>query len=213
MAFNSERPAENDPYGLFMRPSEGSGDEIELAKGVPGKAFTNPDWSKTNVLVYNKGPLYVAGVGTDIWTLQMTGARKRTPFLETNFNEQGGSISPNGRFIAYESNESGVAEVYVRPYPGKGPPIQISRDGGHALRWRGDGAEIFFLSPDLFMMAAKVDPNTGRAMGNPVRLFGTQLQLPNHPYAVDKNGERFLLPIPGPQALVVVTDWRALIGK
>src|SRR5262249_53746420 len=144
----------------------------------------------------------------------MSGANTPAPFLDTRFDERGGSISPDGRMIAYESNETGRYEVYVRPFPAKEPAHQVSRDGGRAVRWRGDSREIFFLSRDSFMMAAGIEPNCGEAVGEPVKLFATQLQALFHPYAVDGDGRRFLIPISvAPEPLRVVLDWRGMIAK
>jgi Tol biopolymer transport system component len=213
IAFNSCRPTVTSPFGLFMRAWDSTGDDIELVKGTVDTAITSPDWSRTNVLVYNKGSLNQGNVGTTIWTLPMSGGRMPTPFLNTRFDQQGGSISPNGRLIGYVSDESGRHEVYVRSFPDKGPAHQLSRNGGEALRWRGDGKELFFVSPDSSMMSAKIDPNTGEPTGNPVPLFATQFHGGNHPYAVSRDGKRFLIPIWGAQQLTVVMDWRTMTGR
>ena len=88
------------------------------------------------------------------------------------------------------------------------------RDGGMYPRWRGDGKELFFLSPDGTMMAAGFDATTGLAKGVPRALFPTKLVFGNNrPYAVDKNGERFLVPIGADPRVVVVMDWRALLHR
>jgi Tol biopolymer transport system component len=217
IAFTSNRPHVDlfGPFGLFMRASDGTGKDVELVKGTAlGWGISNPDWSRQNVLVYNKGA--GIGLGADIWTLPMSGTRTPTPFLATRFNERSGTISPDGRMIAYDSDVSGRSEVYVRPFPRGEPALPVSRDGGRFPRWGGDSSEIFFLSPDSSMMVARVDSNTGAPTSDPVRLFTAQLQPGNgnHLYAVDQDGQRFLIPIaPAPEPLRVVLDWRAMIAR
>ena len=102
----------------------------------------------------------------------------------------------------------------VRPFPNKDPAQTISRDGGTHPRWRGDGKELFFLSPDRTMMASGFDATIGLAKGVPQPLFPTQLGVgDNRPYAVDRNGERFLVPIAADPQVVAVSDWRALLPR
>jgi len=87
---------------------------------------------------------------------QKPGDRKPYAFLSTPFNEQGGVFSPDGRWVAYQSNESGRDEIYVRPFPGPGGQWQVSTAGGSDPRWRPDGKELYYLAPDLKLMAAAV---------------------------------------------------------
>ena len=117
-------------------------------------------------------------------------------------------------WVAYQSNASGRYEIVVRPFPNKDPARTLSRDGGKNPRWRGDGKELFFVSPVGRMMAVGFDPTSGVSQGVPQQLFPTQIRVGDHrPYAVDKNGQRFLLKVlPDPQ-LVVVMDWRTLLDK
>ena len=121
---------------------------------------------------------------------------------------------PDGRWVAYQSDASGRYEVVVRPFPDKDPAQTISRDGGMKPRWRGDGKELFFLSPDGTMMAAGFDATIGLPKGVPQPLFPTQLDFgDNRPYAVDRNGERFLVPIGADPQVIAVMDWRALLPR
>jgi eukaryotic-like serine/threonine-protein kinase len=90
----------------------------------------------------------------------------------------------------------------------------MSRDGGMYPRWRGDGRELFFVSPEGMMMAIGFDPRSGLRQGVPRVLFPTQIWMgDNRPYAVDKNGDRFLFPIAPDPRVTVVMDWRALINS
>ena len=93
--------------------------------------------------------------GYDIWTLSPEGDRRPRPFLETRFNEQYPDLSPDGRWLAYVSNQTGRVEVYVQPYPGAGLRQQISVDGGTAPAWSRDGRELFYMTaPSLGGQAA-----------------------------------------------------------
>jgi Tol biopolymer transport system component len=149
----------------------------------------------------------------DLWTLSMSGDRTRRVFVSTKQSELNGTFSPDGRWVAYQSNASNRYEIVVRPFPNKDPARTISRDGGKYPRWRGDGKELFFVSPAGTMMAVGFDATNGVSQGEPQPLFPTQIRVgDNRPYAVDKNG-RFLLKIgPDPQ-FVVVMDWRTLVDR
>ena len=151
---------------------------------------------------------------SDLWTLSMSGDRTPKVFLNSKHSEFNGTFSPDGRWVAYHFDASGRYELLVRPFPNRDPPQTISRDGGMYPRWRGDGKELFFLSPDGTMMAAGFDATTGVSQGAPQRLFPTQIRGgDNRPYAVDRLGQRFLLKVlPDPQ-LVVVMDWRTLLDR
>ena len=144
----------------------------------------------------------------------MSGDRTRRVFVSSKQSELNGTFSPDGRWVAYQSNASGRYEIVVRPFPNKDPARTISRDGGKYPRWRGDGKELFFVSPAGTMMAAGFDPTNGVSQGVPQPLFPTQIRVgDNRPYAVDKYGQRFLLKVgPDPQ-IVVVMDWRTLLDR
>src|SRR5262249_22010221 len=86
--------------------------------------------------------------GSDIYVLPLRGAREAVPFLRTRFEEQSARFSPDGRWVAYQSTESGRFEIFVRPFPGPGPKYQISADGGTMARWARNGREIFFRKGD-----------------------------------------------------------------
>ncbi len=154
VAFNSSRL---DPlrsaYSLFVRPSNGSGQDELLVKSEG--LVTAPDWSTDGrFLVYGE---QAAATGYDLWTLPLSGERTKSVFLQTAYDEASGTFSPDGRWIAYESNASGRSQVYVRPFPVREGLFPISRDGGRAPRWRSDGTELFFLTPDGTLMAAGID--------------------------------------------------------
>ncbi len=205
VAFNSNRPRPG-PYGLFVRASNSSGKDVPLVERESGVNASSPDWSRKDVIVYASGD--------GLWTLRMTGDRKPTIFLSTQQARHGGVFSPDGRWIAYDSDATGRNEVYVRPFPAREGVFPISRDGGSHARWRDDGKELFFLAPDRTMMAARIDAARSFTASVPQPLFPSQLGSPgNRPYAVTRDGQRFLIPIEAHEPLRTVMDWRALLPR
>ena len=216
VAFNSSRL---DPlrsaYSLFVRPSNGSGRDELLVKSE-GLA-TAPDWSRDGrFLVYGE---QAAATGYDLWTLPFSGERTKLVFLQTAYDEASGTFSPDGRWIAYESNASGRNQVYVRPFPVREGQFPISRDGGRAPRWRGDGRELFFLSPDGTLMTVGINTTKSFTATAPQPLFRAGLTNPGsfHPYAVANDGRRFLIPVPTATSdstpITVVLNWLATLRK
>jgi Tol biopolymer transport system component len=126
-----------------------------------------------------------SGQGTDLWVLPTAGGAKPTPFLQTPFNERWGAFSPDGRWIAYTSDEAGRDEVYVRPFvpPGEESEAavkvgqwQVSTAGGRTPLWSPDGRELYYIALDGGMMAAAVSASTtGFAAGTPQLLFATRI--------------------------------------
>ena len=208
IVFNSRRLGR---YSLFMRASDGGGVDVPLVKSETDD-FTVAAWSRANVMIFN---VFNRDHASDLWTLSMSGDRTPEVFLSSKHSELNGTFSPDGRWVAYQSDASGRYEVVVRPFPTKGPAQTISRDGGMYARWRGDGKELFFLSPDGTMMAAGFDATVGLPKGVPQALFRKQIGVvgDNRPYAVDRNGERFLVPIAADTRVVAVRDWRALLPR
>jgi Tol biopolymer transport system component len=208
IVFNSNRLG---GWSLFMRPSDGSGGDMPLLKSGT-ESYTVAAWSGANDLVFN-----VFGKNNpdgDLWTLSMSGDRTPKAYVTSKHAERNGAFSLDGRWVAYQSNASGRSEIVVRPFPSKGPAQPVSRNGGAHPRWRGDGKELFFLSPEGTMMAVGFDATNGVPEGVPRALFPAHIRGDNsRPYAVARNGDRFLLPIVADAPLRVVTDWRALLNR
>jgi eukaryotic-like serine/threonine-protein kinase len=141
---------------------------------------------------------------------------KEVYLVQTEANEGGGTLSPDGRWLAYASNVSGRYEVYVQSFPGGGGKRQVSTGGGSGPRWRRDGQELFYYAGDGKLMAEPVINGESFDMGPAVSLFefrsGTTLALVA-PYAVTADGKRFLINTMGetePNApLTVVVNWAA----
>ena len=142
----------------------------------------------------------------DIFVLPTTGERKPFPYLQTPAMENGGAFSPDGNWIAYNSDESGRVEVYVESFPTHGGKRQISVAGGSGPRWRADGKELYYYSLDGRLMAVSVTGGgASLTTGTPTVLFAFRpaAATTGPSYAVTRNGERFLL------SAIVETDARA----
>ncbi|MDQ6699177.1 MAG: hypothetical protein M3Z36_03210, partial [Acidobacteriota bacterium] len=163
-------------------------------------------------------------IGFHIWVLPLTGERKPQSYLKTQFEERNGQISPNGRWMAYASFDSGHLEVYVRTFPDpNGGKWLVSVGGGSQPVWRRDGRELFFLSPEMKVLSVEV--KTGRGgfeASQPRVLFGRPragLSYTNlaADYAVSADGQRFLantaLEEAGNSTITVLTNWTASLRK
>ena len=155
--------------------------------------------------------------GYDIWVLRMA-ERKAEPFLRTPFNEESPRFSPDGRWVAYASDESGQAEVYVRPFPAGEGKWRISNDGGFYPRWRRDGKEIYYWSSSRTLMTVPVKLSSVFEAGAPQSLFTArpydQGPLANvFTYAASADGQRFLVnTIEGDPTLNVIVNWEKAAG-
>ena len=149
-----------------------------------------------------------------VWVLNLVGDRKATPFATEAPNQEDGRFSPDGRWIAFQSEESGKPEVYVRPFPGPGGQWQVSTDGGGSPRWRRDGKELFYLSADNKIMAVPVRLGSTFQAEPPTALFSVR---PDTLYDVSADGQRFLVNNPSGEEssppLTLLTDWTALLKE
>ena len=153
----------------------------------------------------------------------MSGDRTPRPLLQTSANEQYARFSPDGRWVAFSSDESGRQEVYVIPFPGPGGRWLISSDGGTSPRWRRDGREIYFLKRDTLMAAAVNGQGSVFQAGTATRLFDANFRTENYQgygtgslYDVAPDGQRFLINIvaaaeSAQTPLTIVTNWTSLL--
>src|SRR5262249_40979775 len=159
IAFQSNRKG---AYDLYIKPAIGPGsEELLLASGQDKRPL---DWSPDGrFLLYadidSKGRV-------DIWALRMDGDRKPFPVVHTNFDKDLAQFSPDGKWIAYQSNESGRYEIYIEPFPGPGGQTQVSTNGGAQVRWRRDGKELFYIALDGRLMSVPIRiPSTAQTIG------------------------------------------------
>jgi Tol biopolymer transport system component len=194
--FNSPRSGERQ---LVIKRLDGTGADEAVEIGSGGLAKIACDWSPDGrFLLYKQ--VDVATSTTDLWAMPMDGNGPSPPFpvVRTPYDERDGQFSPDGKWIAFESDESGVPEIYLQPFPGPGSKLRISTAGGTQVRWRRDGKEIFYIAGDNALMAAPVDTSTGRSeVGPSVSLFKTRLApiqaISRQQYVVAPDGQRFLI--------------------
>jgi Tol biopolymer transport system component len=225
VVFASDR---NVHYDLYQRASNGAGqDEIVFQSGTIKYPY---DWSRDGrFLIFMS---IEPKTKDDLWALPLTGDRKPIPLLQSEFNERMGQLSPDGRWLAYVSDESGRAEVYVQPFtagaaPGSDKPVTgkwpISKGGGWQPRWRGDGKELFYLA-DRKLMAVEIKTSGGGFDHGPSQALFTLRFNPSsagqylYRYVPSAEGKRFLVGTePGESTdappLTVVVNWLAGVKK
>ena len=182
---------------IYLRPSSGAGAEEVILETSVSKIPT--DWSRDGKFI----AYHSLSSNRDIWILPMSSSGKKSerepfPFLQTEFNETGAVFSPDGRWIAYQSNESGQNEIYIRPFPGPGGKWQVSTKGGTRPRWRGDGKELFFVALDLKGMSAEIKTNDATVtvgLERPLFQFGSFIGfgITRSLYDVSSDGHKFLV--------------------
>jgi Tol biopolymer transport system component len=183
-------------FNLYQKISSGAGSD-ELLLRTENNTFAD-DWfsgKDGELLLYETE---APKSRYDLWVLPLTGDRKPYPFLQTEFNETHSQFSPDGRFIAYVSDESGRAEVYVQSFPSTGGKWQISTSGGDQPQWRPDGKELFYIAADKSLMAVQIESGDSFELGSPVALFTTgvppgSLTGDRNHYVVAADGQRFLI--------------------
>ncbi len=221
IAFYSTR---DGPWNLYQKAASGTGEDESLLKTQADKWPT--DWSRDGrFLLFGESD---AKTRMDLWVLPLTAetkdaGRKPMPFLRTEFHERNGRFSPDGKWVAYDSNESGRYEVYVREFlpgqPASGGKWPVSTGGGVGPRWRGDGKELFYLAPDRKLMAVEVKAGTRFEAEIPRPLFQTRVftGAPGAGYAVTGDGQRFLILSEAEGAAgepaTVFLNWPAALNK
>ncbi len=216
IAFTSNRA---DSFDLYVKPSNFAGDQQLVFKSAEPKVTSS--WSSDGrFLLY-----YFATPPSQIWTLSLSD-RKPFVLVRSDFNEAIARFSPDMRWIAYESNESGKDEIYVRPFDSSGGSSQpgttsltgkwmVSKGGGSNPLWRRDGKELFYLSTDGFAMAVDVNTSGVFQQGIPRELFKVPQGVLFWDVALD--GKRFVMPSPlvssADSSFTVIVNWQAGLKK
>jgi len=198
----------------FYQQKLGGGAE-ELVLQSPDKTKYVDDWSADGkFIVYHTGfverPV--------IMLLPLSGDRKPKLFLQTPFRVDEAKVSPDGRWLAYESDESGRSEIYVQPFPGGGDRVRITPNGGCQPRWRRDTKELFYLGLDGTMMAVDLKAGAALEPGVPKSLFKTGIGVTPgfDQYVVTGDGQRFIAIVATEQApspITLVLNWTAGLKK
>jgi eukaryotic-like serine/threonine-protein kinase len=211
-------------FDLYRKPSSGVKDEELLLKSDEDKAPTS--WSHDGrFLLYDLSNPKTRR--TELWVLPLEGEKKPIPFVRSEFNNVDGQFSPDGRWVAYASNESGRDEIYVRTFSpgsseagaGAGGKWLISTNGGSQPRWRGDGKELFYLGPDDKLMAVEIATNPVFRAGVPKSFFQTLPHaeiITTYQWDVTPDGKRILYLTPtkqGTAPFTVVLNWQAGLKK
>jgi hypothetical protein len=206
---------------LVQKLASGEGDEQELLRSSPAGILKATSWSADGRFLLCTIAEATA-TKTDILVLPASGG-KPAPFARTQFEEGQGHFSPDGRWVAYVSDQSGVNEVYVRAFAtdfaggsaGTGASVLVSRGGGSEPRWRGDGRELFYLAQDGKVMAVAAGAGATFTVGAPTALF--QAPVGSIVGDVTADGKQFLLVTPvGPSAaapFTVVLNWSSALKK
>jgi Tol biopolymer transport system component len=212
VAFSSSRAGHADLYKKSVDGPVGSEELLYADDSDKEPASWSPDGRY--LLYTSSGPK----TKSDLWVLPTTGDRKPFAFANTEFSEAQGTFSPDGRWIAYVSDESGTAEVYAAPFPGPGGKRLISTKQagvgqGGVPTWRPDGKEIFYIAPDRTLMAVDVTvKGSTLEAGLARKLFGPIPAVGGRSYAVSPDGKRVLTyTVPGERTnapITLIQNWQ-----
>ena len=205
---------QNGHSDLYRKSVDGAGSEELLFADDHDKYPTSWSPDGRSILFYE-----IAGASTlrDLFVLPLFGEHKPIPFLITKFNEQYGQFSPDGKWVAYASDESGRYEIYVVPFPGPGGKRQISIAGGNLPRWRRDGKVLFYVGANRRLMAAEIEDKGGALEVGRVLPLVDVAQSANAFYDVSADGQHFLMRAASENKagdrLTLVQNWTAGLKK
>ena len=214
LLFGSDRKSKGSRQDIWTKSLDGSAEEVFL------ESLDNrwvEDWSPDGRFLTLDNVQAQGKRNNQLWIAEAAGEKKVRPFA-TEANFQGDSrFSPDGRWLAYDSDESGRFEVYVRPFPGPGGRWQISKAGGSQPHWRRDGKELTFLTPENKLMAVAVGTTTGFQAGAPALLFAIHPSLNGSAYDATGDHQRFLVnTVPDEQGsppLSLLVHWTRLLAR
>ena len=221
LLFRSNRGGVGD---LYEKAADGvDGDRLVLQTGFEKWP---DDWSHDGrYVLYEEG-----NEQDDLWVLPMSGDRTPVALTRTAFSESHSRFSPDGRWISYQSDQSGRWEIYIRPFvpPGSNAAVtssavyQVSRDGGQRAQWRQDGKELAYVAADNTVVTVDVAATTAQIkVGLPRPMFQLPILLSGSPRLdMRRDGQRFLIQVPartddvlGPGSITVTTNWQAALRR
>jgi serine/threonine-protein kinase len=197
---------------LFWQAADGTGPVERLTRSPNPQGSTGISPDGTRLVFFETSPTS----GDDILEVELTGTHKVTPLVQSRFAERNGVISPDGRWLAYEANDSGQFEIWVRPYPEvNSGRWQVSTGGGTRSLWGPGGQELFYMSPTGAIMRVGVERSTSWAATTPATIVKAGIATglaasPGRIYDISPDGQRFLVlkqasdpNTPPPQLIVV----------
>ena len=194
MAFTREI---GESQEVYIQAADGSGDIEQLTMGSDSTSYPTDVSADGKTLFYRN-----SSIPADVWQVPIgEGVQRGEPIIAGPDSQRDATLSPNGRWLAYQSNESGQAEIYVRPYPDiDSARILISRDGGSHPLWSKDGSELFYLTVPIgtggALVTVTVDTGSSFSAGLPEQIFEDIFISPiqgRQVYDVSEDGQRFLM--------------------
>jgi serine/threonine-protein kinase len=189
--FSSQRAG---TYNLFRQAADGTGavDRLTESKNPQSPTALSPDGTR---VIFTET---FSKTGEDVMALGLDGTREVVPLVQTPFDERNGIVSPDGHWLAYEANDSGMFEIYVRPFPaansGRWP---VSTSGGTQPLWARDGRELFYVAPDGALMRVAVANGPTWTAGTPSKViegrYVVNTAVPYRNYDIAADGQRFLM--------------------
>jgi len=224
IAYTEGGGAANDAgQKILSKASNGTGQEKLLLSLDPTTGMQQAlcDWSPDGRYLMFRAGTSGTGDGFDLWILPLFGDRKPFPYITGAGDQLYAQFSPDGRWVAYTSNETGRYEVYVAPFPGTGAKWQVPQNGGTMPRWRHDGAELFFqgFSSGQFLVAQVNERGPNFEVGGIQDLFSINNMSPSiasDQYDVFPDGKRFLVITTGEAGtlpLTLVQNWTAELKR
>lgn len=214
--FSSQRGGVVGGGNVFWQLADGTGTVERLTTSPDAQYPSSIAPDGTRVVFRGDGPK----TGRDLSVVVLGSTPRAETLLQTTFNEENGEISPDGHWLAYQSNESGQEQIYVRPFPKvDAGRWQISPAGGSRPLWARSGRELFYLDANSVLTAVPVRTTPGFSAGNPAKVFDTRYAVPQNArtYDVSPDGQRFLMikdnatagPASNatPASMVVVLNW------
>jgi Tol biopolymer transport system component len=205
--------ARDTPPNLFVRTLAGAAAEDRLF--TSRLAHFPTGWSADGRVILHE--VSEARTGNDIMAFDME-AKSNTALVQTAANEGAASLSTDGRWLVYTSNETGRNEVYVKPFRGPGQPVRVSTNGGRFPAWRRDGRELFYIEGRR-LMSVSIAGGATPVLGQPARMFEAAFgPAGRRPYDVSADGQRVLVSVlevdqVPPSPITVVLNWTAAVAS
>jgi eukaryotic-like serine/threonine-protein kinase len=199
---------------LVVVRADGTAEPVELDSG----SVTPQDWNPDGASILAVGPASETNPALALWLVNASVKGPGVLWLVVSGNIASARFSPNGRWVAYQSDETGVPEVYVRPFPGPGAPLRVSPSGGGIPTWRGDGRELFYLNPAGDLMSAAVTTGARFSAETPHLLIRGVTRQPYSSFVTSydpaPDGQRFLVYTEnraGAPPLTLLAPWSAAL--